>query len=383
MKIELKEITIRDLVKGYVSNDEEGVRGYNGKLNIRPKYQREFVYDEKKRNAVIDSITKDFPLNTMYWVVNGDGTFEVLDGQQRTISICEYVAGNFSVENIGFANLQDDQKTQILNYELMVYFCEGDDSEKLNWFKTVNIAGERLTAQELRNAVYSGEWLTHAKKRFSKTGCPAQENYSKFLSGSAIRQEYLETALKWINEGNIEDYMSKHQHADNAEELWDYFVKVMTWVQTTFTKYRKEMKGVEWGLLYNRHKDVPQDADAMEKRVDELMQDEDVTRKQGIYYFVFNGEEKELNIRSFRLNDKRTAFEKQGGKCASCGEKFAIERMEADHIDPWSKGGKTEPSNCQVLCKKCNSRKSNKHVEDTPSEGGLRIRIIKNFKRRV
>ncbi len=199
MKIELKEIAIRDVTNGYVNNNEEGVVGYDGKLNIRPKYQREFVYKDKQRDAVIETIKKDFPLNVMYWVKNEDDTYEVLDGQQRTISICEYVAGKFSLNFQYFHNLEKTEQDQILDYKLMVYFCEGNDKEKLDWFETINIAGEKLTDQELKNAIYTGTWLTEAKKYFSKSGCPAYSIASNYLKGSSIRQEYLETAISWIS----------------------------------------------------------------------------------------------------------------------------------------------------------------------------------------
>ena len=198
MKIELNEITVRDVAEKYVDNDEEGVVGYNGKLNIRPKYQREFVYDDKKRNAVIDTIRKEFPLNVMYWVKNEDGTFEVLDGQQRTISFCQYVNGDFSVDNRAFHNLTNTEKEQILNYKLMIYFCEGNDKEKLDWFKIINIAGEKLYDQELRNAVYTGTWLTSAKSTFSKSNCAAYLLSKDYAKGTPIRPEILQTAMSWI-----------------------------------------------------------------------------------------------------------------------------------------------------------------------------------------
>ena len=226
MKIQLKEITVRELTSGYQDNDENGVIGFGGKLDIRPPYQREFIYKDKQRDAVIDTITKDFPLNVMYWAVREDGNFEVIDGQQRTISISQYVAGDFAFKNRYFHNLQNDEKEQILNYKLMVYFCSGEDSEKLEWFKTINIAGERLTDQELRNAVYSGSWVSDAKKYFSKSGCPAYNIGNDYLSGSTIRQDYLETTINWISEGTIENYMAKNQHEPNANELRLYFNSV-------------------------------------------------------------------------------------------------------------------------------------------------------------
>ena len=220
MKIQLKEITIKELAEGYQDNANEGVVGYGGKLDIRPPYQREFIYKDKQRDAVIDTVKKEFPLNVMYWAVRDDGNFEIIDGQQRTISICQYLNGDFSFDFLFFHNLQNDEKEQILNYKLMVYFCEGTDKEKLNWFETINIAGEKLTKQELRNAVFSGSWVTDAKRYFSKNGCVATQIGSDYLSGSAIRQEYLETAIDWISKGNIEIYMGKHQHDQNASPLF-------------------------------------------------------------------------------------------------------------------------------------------------------------------
>jgi len=249
MKIELKEITVRELAKGYKDNAEEGVVGYDGKLDIRPPYQREFIYKDKQRDAVIDTITKDFPLNVMYWHVRDDGNYEIIDGQQRTISICQYVEGDFSVK-VGsfpdlraFHNLQKDEQDQILNYKCMIYFCSGTDSERLEWFKTINIAGEKLTDQELRNAVYSGSWVSDAKRYFSKSNRPKIGD--DYLSGSANRQEYLETAIKWISDDNIEKYMSKNQHEPNSNELWLYFQSVINWVKAVFPIYRREMRGVE------------------------------------------------------------------------------------------------------------------------------------------
>ena len=246
MNIELREVTIRDITAGYVDNAEDGVMGYDGRLNIRPKYQREFVYKDKQRNSVIETVRKNFPLNVMYWVKNSDNTYEVLDGQQRTISICQYVIGDFSINFQAFHNLEDVEREQILDYKLMVYFCEGNDREKLDWFETINIAGEKLTDQELRNAIYTGTWLTDAKRHFSKTGCPAYGLGSDYLTGSPIRQEYLETAIDWISGGHgaegIRVYMSRNQHTPNAYELWSYYQNVITWVRAIFPNYRREMK---------------------------------------------------------------------------------------------------------------------------------------------
>jgi Protein of unknown function DUF262/HNH endonuclease len=360
MKIELNEIRVKDLFDGFKDSDEAGVVGYGGKLDIRPPYQREFIYKDKQRDAVIDTVRKDYPLNVMYWAVRGDGHYEVIDGQQRTLSICQYVNGDFSIKGLAFHNLQDDQQQQINDYKLMVYFCSGTDSERLEWFKTINIAGVELTDQELRNAVYAGPWTADAKRYFSKTGCPAYELASNYVKGSPIRQEYFETAIEWHAKGTIEDYMSEHQHDENATPLWHYFQSVIAWVKATFPKYRKEMKGVAWGELYNQFQGKPLDTDALEKRVAKLMLDEDVEKKSGIYPYVLDGDERHLNIRAFSENMKREAYERQKGVCVKCNKHFEINEMEADHIKPWHEGGKTNAENCQMLCKADNRTKSGK-----------------------
>ena len=360
MKIELKEISIREVSNGYFNDNEEGVVGYGGKLNIRPKYQREFVYKDKQRDSVIETIRKNFPLNVMYWVKNEDNTYEVLDGQQRTISICEYVSGTFSLNSMYFHNLTNSDKEQILDYKLMVYFCDGTDTEKLDWFKTINIAGEKLTDQELRNAIYTGTWLTDAKRYFSKTNCPAYNIGSDYLNGSPIRQEYLQTIIGWLSNDQIEDYMGRNQHSPNANELWLYFNSVMNWVKSVFPKYRREMKGIDFGKLYNQFKDKQFDTNFLEEEISRLMMDDDVTKKSGIYEYVLTRNEKYLSIRSFTDKQKRESYERQKGICVKCGEYFELSEMEADHIKPWHEGGKTTSDNCQMLCKMDNRIKSGK-----------------------
>ena len=297
----------------------------------------------------------------MYWAVREDGNFEVIDGQQRTISLCQYVNGDFSFMFRGFDNLQNDEQEKILNYKLMVYVCSGTDSEKLEWFKTINIAGEKLTEQELRNAVYSGSWVSDAKRHFSKTGCPAFRIGSDYINGSPIRQEYFETAIDWISNGNIEVYMSNHQHDPNASALWRYFQDVITWVEATFTTKRsKFMKGVNWGKLYNKYKDVVYDTKAIEEETVRLILDDDVTKKSGIYPYILTRDEKYVSIRSFTDPTKHKIYEQQKGICVKCTEHFSLNDMEADHITPWSLGGKTTEENCQMLCKNCNRTKSGK-----------------------
>lgn len=381
MKIELTQLKVRDVVEGYENNGVEGVTGYNGKLNIRPKYQREFVYKEEQRNAVIDTIMKGLPLNVMYWCKTEDGNFELMDGQQRTISFCEYKVGTFGVNGQYFHNLPKDKSEAFLDYDLFIYICEGTESEKLEWFKIINIAGEKLTDQELRNAVYSGPWVSSAKTFFSKPGCVASKVSESYVKGSSIRQEIFETALKWacdqeyqealnkcsgkkeqasIKAPTIEDYMGRHQLDENAEPLWLYFRDVMEWVKNTFPKTRKEMKQVDWGGLYNRFGSLEWNAEDLESRVAHLMADYDVTKKAGIYDYVFSGNESSLSIRAFDDRTKTTVYEKQKGFCPYCKKHFDIEEMDADHKIPWSKGGKTIPENCQMLCKECNRKKSDK-----------------------
>jgi hypothetical protein len=359
MQITLKEIKVKEVVNGYKNNDEEGVVGYGGKLNIRPKYQREFVYKDTQRDEVIRSIQKGYPLNVMYWVKNGN-FYEVLDGQQRTLSICDYVNGSYSIDHKYFHTLTQTEQNAILNYPLMIYICDGNDKEKLEWFRIINIAGEELTAQELRNATYTGEWLTDAKRYFSKSNSPAYNIASDYLAGSAIRQDYLETALAWLSKNHIEDYMAAHQKDTNASELWLYFKRVIDWVQVTFPVYRKEMKGINWGPLYDAYGKDPLDPKRLEKEITALMQDDDVTNKKGVYAYVLTRDEKHLNIRAFTPSMKRKAYEAQKGICPLCKKHFELEQMEADHITPWHSGGKTSPENCQMLCKEDNRRKSGK-----------------------
>ena len=280
--------------------------------------------------------------------------------------ILQYVEGDYStiVGHIpayrAFHNLQKDEQEQILNYKLMVYLCSGTPSERLQWFRTINIAGEKLTEQELLNAVYSGSWVSDAKRYFSKNNCAAYGLASNYLNGSPIRQDYLETAIEWISKGNIEVYMLNHQHEPNANEIWLYFQSVINWVKLVFPKYRKEMKGIQWGFLYNEFEKHKFDQKKLEDEIVKLMIDEDVTSKKGIYEYVLTRKEKHLNIRAFSDNQKREAYERQKGICSKCKVHFELHEMEADHITPWHEGGKTTAPNCQMLCKLDNRTKSGK-----------------------
>lgn len=366
MKIRPINIKIKDLVEEYADNGEHGVVGYGGMLDIRPAYQREFIYNDQQQKAVIETVLKGFPLNVMYWVEKPNKDYEVLDGQQRTLSICKYVDGDFSIQINGydkaFGNLTQTDKDKILNYELMIYVCEGNDAERLEWFRIINIAGEVLSDQELRNANYTGPWLSDAKRHFSKNGNAAKAMFEKYMNVKWVRQEGLETALEWIADSQnitIEQYMAKHQFDQNCNELWMYFNNVVTWTQMIFKKYYKEMKNLSWGSYYNKYHNMNLDPTTIANRIDELMIDNEVQKKSGIFEYVLDGQEKHLSLRAFDDDIKREVYEKQKGICPVCGNHFEIEEMHADHITPWSKGGKTVVENCQMLCADCNRRKSN------------------------
>ena len=379
MEIKLHEITIREIFAGYENNEETGqVVAYDGKLNVRPAYQREFVYDDKKEIAVMNSILHQFPLNVMYWSDNGDGTFEMLDGQQRTISFCEWLNNGYSVcanpvspLTPYYAHTSEEITQRVLDYKLMIYICKGTNSEKLDWFKVINIAGERLTDQELRNAIYTGQWLSDAKRFFSKRQCVAYKLGEKYMSGTPIRQDYLETVLSWVAsaEGKtIEAYMAEHQHDTHATPLKQYYQSVLNWVQLTFPVYRgKLMKGLEWGLLYNEYGQNVYDPHALETEIKKLLQDDDVTKQRGVYEYLLSGKTKEkaLSIRQFTDNERRTMYERQNGICPMCHAEgnrrvWDITDMHADHILPWSKGGHTTLDNGQMLCRDHNLKKSAK-----------------------
>jgi len=373
MKIERTRVRIGDLIADYRDNKDAGVSALDGALDIRPAYQREFVYKDAQRAAVIDTVLKGFPLNTIYWVKKDDGTFEVLDGQQRIISICQYALGDYSV-NVGgntlFAhNLSDEQRAQFEEYRLDVYVCEGSSDEKLEWFRTINIAGAVLTPQELRNATYTGPWLSDAKRYFSKKNGPVDNLAREYLAGSANRQEFLEAALWWASEepksrrdDGIKRYMATHQQAPNATALWEYFQDVIAWVKTTFPVHHKLMAGLDWGVFYNTYADTvtAKQSSRFPAEVVRLMADEEVSKKSGVYLYLLSGDERHLSLRLFDDDDKAAAYARQKGICPDCTDHFDPEDMEGDHIKPWSKGGKTQTDNCRMLCRPCNLRKSNR-----------------------
>lgn len=373
MKIDLFPVAVKDLYTGYEDRGDDGVVGYGGMLDIRPPYQREFVYNAKQSEEVIHTILKGFPLNIMYWVNKGNGQYEVLDGQQRTLAICKFLHHDYSITVDGnkyyWDSLPDEYYDQLMNYQLMVYVCEGTNKEKREWFEIVNIAGEKLTNQELRNATYTGEWLSDAKRHFSKRNCVAYMMAKNYTSGDPNRQELLEKALKWIcdtQSTTIDEYMSRHQHDKDADELWQYWQDIFNWVQKIFPNYRSLMKNQDWGTLYNRYHENAYNATALEKRIVELIDDDEVTSKKGIYPYLLSGEQKHLSLRAFDERDKRKKYQEQGGICPHCesagihGKVWKYNEMEGDHITPWSEGGKTEYSNLQMLCKTHNRMKGNK-----------------------
>lgn len=374
MKIEPVSIKVKEIYDCYTDNGDDGVFAYGGKLAIRPAYQREFVYNAEQSEAVIHTILKNYPLNVMYWVKVGDEQYEVLDGQQRTLSVMQYLKHKFPVTIDGkkyyWDALPDDKYNAIMNYDFMIYICEGNESEKLDWFKVVNIAGEKLTDQELRNSVYTGKWLFDAKQYFSKRNCVAKKLSDKYITGDPNRQELLEKALKGIcdykNIKDITEYMAAHKSDNDADELWQYFQDVIHWIEKIFPGYYHDMKGLDWCHLYNKYHTNQYNSSVMNNEVKRLHEDEDVQKPKGIYEYLlckdadpFAG--RLLNLRAFDKRDKMAAYSKQDGVCPICKQQFKFEEMEGDHIKPWSKGGHTTPDNCQMLCKECNSKKTDKY----------------------
>lgn len=364
MKTVRKTVTVADLFNGYKDLDWEGVVGYGGQLDIRPAYQREYVYDIPDAQAVVATVLKGHPLNIMYWVQTKDGGYELLDGQQRTLSICKFLDHKYYIlDKDGNKVYEDtmlaDDKKKILEYELDICVCEGTEGEILDWFKTINIKGKELNDQEALNATHTGPWLSDAKRYFSKPNCAAYGLGKDYVKGQVERQDYLETVLKWINNGDPQGYMAIHRNNPDASELWHYYQSVIEWIRGTFVVYRREMDGLDWGTFYNDHHEEERDPAATEEQVKKLMMDEEVQKRSGIYEYVLCGNEKALGLRMFDDSVKRAKYEAQDGKCAICGKPFPYEIMHGDHIIPWSRGGKTTPDNCQMLCTTDNLKKSN------------------------
>ena len=304
--------------------------------------------------------------------VMDDGSYEMIDGQQRTLSICEYYQHAFNIVDkdrpvLYFENLTVKEKQHFLDYELTVYFCTGTDKEKLDWFRVINIAGEKLLDQELRNAVYVGPFITDARRHFSKNMCAAYKSGKDYMKGIPIDQDYLETVLGWAARHDgikdiapIDKYMALHQKDPNANQLWAYYSQIITWVKSTFIKYRKEMKGLDWGAMFDEFGSNIYDTEKLEQEIHGLMEDDEIMKKAGIYRYVLSKDLRDLSFRTFDKKQKREAYERQKGICPHCGKYFELEEMEADHIKPWCEGGTTVADNCQMLCKNCNRTKGGK-----------------------
>lgn len=383
MEIKKTAITIRELTEGYVNESEtdieQGVYAYGGKLCVRPAFQRMFVYKKEQENAVIDTALKGFPLNIMYWVDNGDGTYDCLDGQQRTISLCNFVDG---ISSFNAPWLNDNKKTylhtlerinpdlaeQFLNYELEVYICKGTKAEQMEWFRTINIAGEELYPQELRNASYVSKWLTDAKRYFSKASvsakCPAERIGGEYTNKNANRQEILAQAISWFigseKDEDICQYMEEHINDNDASELWNYFNDVINWVQELFPgTYDKGMASVKWGVLYNDYKNEAFDPDEICEKFDELIEykaskELDISVAK-ICEYCITRDEKLLKHREFNNAQKTTLYNRQKGICPICGEHHLKADMQAHHKVPWYKGGLTELDNGVMICKNCHT----------------------------
>lgn len=383
-------ITVSDICEGFSYNELEGrgVFGLNGKLTIQPEYQRNYIYDDGKKDvAVIKSILNDYPLGLIYFNQIAAEEFEVLDGQQRITSIGRFIKGQFAIQDENgmeqyFDSLADDKKDKINNHKLLIYKCEGTETEIKNWFKTINIAGIPLNNQELRNAIYSGKFVTKAKKVFSNSQNSNVDKWQAYIKGSVKRQEFLEKALEWIsskNEVNIGEYMGNHRRDENINELEVYFNTVIDWTSNTFTAVKQEMRGLEWGRLYEKHHETPYNPEQVKDRVADLSNDDCVTNKKGVFEYILGDEQdkKLLNVRVFDEPTKRKAYNKQTNKankngvsnCSHCAlsemkanknKIWEIKEMEADHVTAWSKGGVTDIRNCEMLCKAHNGAKGNK-----------------------
>ena len=381
MKTEFKKYTIKELLQGFQYNEQEekGLYGLNGNLIIQPEYQRNYIYGDDNRDvAVIDSLMKNYPLGLMYFNRNNDSKLEVLDGQQRITSIGRFVTGKLSYNKKTYSGLNQEQKKQIDNYEIIVYLCEGSESEIKEWFKTINIQGVPLNNQELLNSVYSGPFISMAREKFSNSREPELQKWQTYIKGNPKRQEILQTALKWISHDEIEEYMSKHRNDKTIDDLSTRFTSIIDWMTSTFLNIYDCMKQVNWGALYDKFHNKPYDLTKLNQRIDDLMLDPDITRQSGIYEFVLDNEvnPKLLNIRKFTKTDINTCYRKQTkeakaqgiSNCPQCVKDveynhettiWKIKEMEGDHIIPWSKGGRTELKNLKMLCKHHNRLKSN------------------------
>lgn len=387
MKPELKIYTVKELCEGfsYSETDGKGLYGLAGKLTIQPEYQRNYLYSENKSEkevAVIDSVLKKYPLGLLYFNKLPDGRLEVLDGQQRITSLGRYLIGKFSVMKNGdpykFKTLNEDERQLIENTKLLVYICEGTETEIKEWFEIINIGGIVLNDQEKLNAIYSGPFVSAARKEFSNKEDARIQKWSCYISGSANRQEYLQEALRWVSHGNIKNYMQEHRRDTNINELKLYFNDVISWIERTFDNVYPKMKGLNWGELYEKYHNNPYDHVEVSKKVKELYNDPCVKDNKNVFEYVLGGckDTKLLNVRVFDENTKTRVYirqtdeakEKHVSNCPLCAighdankEKIWTQKeMDADHVLAWSKGGATDESNCQMLCKTHNRAKGNR-----------------------
>ena len=380
------DITVADICKGFVYNEYEGkgLFGLSGKLTIQPEYQRNYIYADGKRDvAVIDSILKGYPLGLIYFTKVAEDKYEVLDGQQRITSFGRYITGKFAINDSNgipryFSGLAKDLQDKIMQTKLTIYICEGTESEIKEWFKTINIAGIPLNDQELSNAIHSGPFVTKAKEEFSNSRNANIQKWSAYISGSVIRQEFLRTALEWVSHGNIDDYMSRHRYDDNIIELKAYFNSVIDWVSSVFIDVKKEMRGLPWGELYERYHNNSYAPREVSAKVNELYADASVDDKKGIFEYILGGcvDTRLLNVRLFDRGTSLAAYAKQTAyarehnvsNCPLCAignnnnkrRIYTFYEMDADHVTAWSKGGITDISNCQMLCKTHNRAKGNR-----------------------
>lgn len=387
MKTTLRtDITVRDICEGFVYNELEGkgLFGLSGTLTIQPEYQRNYIYaDGKKDVAVIESVLKNYPLGLIYFNKLGDGRLEVLDGQQRITSLGRYVTGKFAIKDANgmpqyFGALANNLQERILNTKLLIYECEGEESEIKEWFKTINIVGVPLNAQEISNAVYSGPFVTLCKAEFSNSQNANVQKWSAYISGAVNRQDFMECALDWVSRGKIENYMSSHRFDNNINEVKAYFNSVIDWVSAVFMGVENEMRGLEWGRLYETYHHRAYNPKEVWEKVKELYADSYVKSRKGIFEHVLGGcvDTKLLEIRLFDDATKKSVYyrqtkeaeEKKISNCPYCTmgndnnrtKIWLLKDMDADHVTAWSKGGATDISNCQMLCKSHNRAKGNK-----------------------
>lgn len=381
------DLTIRDIVQGFVYNEYEGrgLFGWSGNLVIQPEYQRNYIYADGKRDvAVIRSILKKYPLGTLYFVKTKSGKYEVLDGQQRITSFGRYITGKFAIEDENeipqyFTSLPEDKQKIIMDTPLLIYICEGEESEIKEWFKTINIVGVPLNNQELLNAIYSGPFVTLAREEFSNSQNANIQKWSAYIKAEVLRQGYLETALDWISGGHIENYMSKHRFDNNINELKSHFSSVIDWVSSVFSDVENEMRGLEWGRLYKEYHKTPYNTKEVSSKVHKLYADESVKNRRGIFEYILGGcqDTKLLDIRIFEESTKKIVYtrqtneakEKQISNCPLCAlsnnasmskKIYKISEMDADHVSAWSRGGATSIENCMMLCKSHNRAKGNR-----------------------